>query len=106
MQKKAVVFQEVFDQWNWLPIPNCPGRFIFAEGSTELTVNDIARVKLPVYEFETEVVPDKVIIIEFGDGGGLIFYIKMQVNFFIRLIMKTVLPENSGSLKIVLSADE
>ncbi len=106
MQKKAVVFQEVFDEWNWKPIRNCPGRFIFAEGSTELTVNDIARVKLPVYEFETEVVPDKVIIIEFGDGGGLISYIKNAGKFLHTLNNEDGFARKLRQLKIVLPADE
>lgn len=81
MQKEPTCFQTVFDTWSWKEIRNCPGRFIFAEGTSKLTLNEIVGANLPVYEFETRIAPDKVLVIEFGNDGGLISFVKNDGKF-------------------------
>ena len=78
MRKERSTFQKVFDKWNWKPIRNCPGRYIFAEGVSQLTVGEIAVPDLQVLEFNSEVVPDRVLVMKFDDGGGIISYHKNE----------------------------
>lgn len=69
-------FQTVFDRWTWKPIRNCPGRYIFAEGASRLPVAAIVPHDFPVFEFAPEIVPDRVLVMKFDDGGGIISYKK------------------------------
>jgi len=73
---EATNFEQAFVQWNWKPIRNCPGRFIFAEGRSRLIAEEIAGIKIKTYEFRSEKVPDKVLVAKFNTGGGLISYLK------------------------------
>ncbi len=81
MQKDWVTFEEVLARWSWKPIRNCPGRFTFGEGTSKLTATEIVGTSLPVLEFRVETVPDKVLVMKFGDGGGLISYRKDENKF-------------------------
>jgi hypothetical protein len=53
----------------------------FAEGTSKLTTNEIVGANLPAYEFETKTVTDKVRVVEFSTGGGLISYVKTDDEF-------------------------
>jgi hypothetical protein len=70
------IFQTVFERWTWKPIRNCPGRYIFAEGVSRLSVEELVGRGLPVFEFASEIVPDRMLVMKFDDGGGIISYKK------------------------------
>lgn len=76
MIKELTTFQKIFKKWDWKPIHNCPGRYIFAGGVSDLTVSDIAQSGNPVFEYSAEVIPDKFLVLKFDDGGGIISYRK------------------------------
>ena len=76
MTKECTTFQKIFEKWNWKPIQNCPGRYIFSAGVSDLTVSDIAASRSPVLEYASQAVPDKFLVMKFDDGGGIISYRK------------------------------
>jgi hypothetical protein len=69
-------FEQIFNKWRWKPIRNCPGRYVFADGASPLTVSEIAGSDLPVSEHSSETVPDQIIVRKFAGGGGMISYRK------------------------------
>lgn len=76
MTLESTTFEQVFDKWNWSEIRNCPGRFIFADGRSRLTVEEIIEIETEVYQFRSEKIADKILVARFDTGGGLISYIK------------------------------
>jgi len=74
-------FQQIFQKWAWKPIRNCPGRYIFAAGTSPLTVSELAETGAAASEHQTELVPDKVFVLKFAGGGGLISYRKGEREF-------------------------
>lgn len=70
------VFERIFNKWEWRPIRNCPGRFTFTDGSTDLTVEEILDAKIKTYKFKSAKVTDEVLVAAFFTGGGLISYAK------------------------------
>jgi hypothetical protein len=80
-KKDLTTFEKVFGEGNWIPIHNCPGRFRMIGGRSEIPVENLAESENPVVEFLTEIVPDKVLTMEFTDGGGIISYVKEDGTF-------------------------
>lgn len=80
-KKELTNFEKAFNTGKWKPIRNCPGRFVLIGGGSEILVENLSESKNPVVEFSTETVPDKVLTIEFEDGGGIISYIKDDGRF-------------------------
>jgi len=74
-------FQEVFNRWRWKSIRNCPGRYVFAEGVSSLKVGEIAACHFPVFEFVSKIARDRVLVMKFKDGGGIISYRKDDGRF-------------------------
>jgi hypothetical protein len=69
------VFAELRDRWAWRPIPNCPGRFVFAAGPTQLPPEALAMSPLHATEHIVATAKDPVVVAVSGDGG-LISYRK------------------------------
>lgn len=80
-KKDLTTFEKTFNAGGWKPIRNCPGRFQLIGGRSEIPVENLAESENPVIEISTDVVPDKVLTIEFEDGGGIISYVKDDGNF-------------------------
>ncbi|MBX7169707.1 MAG: hypothetical protein K1X72_02045 [Pyrinomonadaceae bacterium] len=78
---ESTTFGKAFNSNDWKPIRNCPGRFLLAGGRSEILIENLSESKNPIVEIETEVVPDKVLTIEFEDGGGIISYVKDDGKF-------------------------
>lgn len=76
MPLETTTFVEIFRNWTWKPIHNCPGRYTFGEGISTHTISDIVGRSLPIFEFAPEIAPDKVLVARFDDGGGMISYRK------------------------------
>ena len=83
MRKDCTTFQQVFERWDWKPIRNCPGRYVFAQGAVSLTVDEIAPGDFPVFECRSKAVPDQFLVVSFNEkeGGGLISYRKSADSF-------------------------
>jgi hypothetical protein len=69
------MFAEIKSQWPWRPIPNCPGRFVFATGPTRVTPAEIASHTIDITEHVVAFARDPIVVIAFDDGG-LISYRK------------------------------
>lgn len=80
-EEDLTTFEKVFGGGNWKPIRNCPGRFVMIGGRSDLPIEKIVESKNPVIEFSTEIIPDKVLTLEFEDGGGIISYAKDDGKF-------------------------
>ncbi len=81
MPPESITFEQIFDKWSWREIRHCPGRFIFAEGRSGLTAEEIVGIEIKVYKFKFEKTVDEIFIAELGTGGGLISYIKEDDRF-------------------------
>ena len=74
-----VTFSALFDRWAWRPIPNCPGRYVLAEGPIAVPPDDM----VPGANGSEHVsisARDPVIVTPFEDGG-LISYRKPDGRF-------------------------
>jgi hypothetical protein len=70
-------FEELKSKWNWMPIRNCPGRFICRENNRNISPQDLIGVEIQFREFQSKNAKDTVIIGRFIDGG-LISYRKNE----------------------------
>lgn len=68
-------FEELKSKWNWSPIRNCPGRFVWRENDKHISPEEIAGAEIELSEFQTEKAKDTVIAGRIIDGG-LISYRK------------------------------
>jgi hypothetical protein len=75
----AVTFSALFDRWAWRPIPNCPGRYVLAEGPVAIAPHDIVP-GANGSEHVCAAARDPVIVTPFEDGG-LISYRKADGKF-------------------------
>ena len=66
-------FEELKSKYNWIPIRNCPGRFILRTDDRNLSPIDVIGAEIPFQEFQSE--KDTVIVGRFNEGG-LISYKK------------------------------
>jgi hypothetical protein len=69
------MFDDLKARWQWRPLPNCPGRFILADGPTTLKPAELLTADVPVTEHVVAAARDPVAIAAFADGG-LISYRK------------------------------
>ena len=68
-------FESLFRSARWVPIANCPGRFVLGESPSAVPPLDIARDG----DSQLHHVPgarDPVIVVRLSDGSGLISYAK------------------------------
>ena len=79
--EKMTKFNEIFNKWDWKPIPNCPGRYVLKSGPQKLSVHDILGQKVDVLEFETPMARDNVVVFELPEGG-IISYKKKDGSYF------------------------
>ena len=71
------MFADLKARWAWRPIPNCPGRFVFLEGPTKLSPEELVPSPLHVTEHIVLTAKDPVVVAVFVDGG-LISYRKLN----------------------------
>jgi hypothetical protein len=71
------VFSDLKARWDWRPIPNCPGRFVFSEGPSNISPEELALSPIHVTEHIVATAKDPVLVAIFGDGG-LISYRKQN----------------------------
>jgi hypothetical protein len=92
-------FEKVFATGDWKPIRNCPGRFQQIGGRSETPVEKLVEGENPVIELSTEIVSDKVLTVEFADGGGIISYVKDDGKFIHTLNTKEGFGRKLDQLK-------
>lgn len=63
----------MFEELNWKPIRNCPGRFILRDAGNSLSPADILGAESSMSEHRVEAARDTVLVIKV-EGGGLISY--------------------------------
>ena|SRR5688500_18035909 len=68
-------FRELKSRWNWSPIRNCPGRFVWRGNDKYISPEEIIGAEIELSEFQTEKAKDTVIAGRIT-GGGLISYRK------------------------------
>ena len=98
-KKDLTTFEKTFNAGDWKPIRNCPGRFQLIGGHSEISVENLTESENPVVEISIDVVPDKVLIIEFEDGGGIISYVKDNGRFIHTLNTKEGFKRKLNQLK-------
>ena len=69
------MFADVMSRWRWRAIRHCPGRFVFAGGSTRMPPSEISAPHLSTTEHIVAAAADPVLVTPFADGG-LISYRK------------------------------
>jgi hypothetical protein len=74
-----VTFSALFERWAWRPIPNCPGRYVLAEGPIVTPPEEMAP-GANGSEHASISARDPVIVTPFDDGG-LISYRKADGRF-------------------------
>ena len=62
-------FEELKSRWNWSPIRNCPGRFIWRESDKNVSPETVVGDGIVLNEFQTEKAKDSVIVGRIFDGG-------------------------------------
>ncbi len=72
---RGEVFTELKARWPWRPMPNCPGRFVFSSGLTNLPPAALVPRDVHVSEHVVATARDPVAVAMFVDGG-LISYRK------------------------------
>ena len=70
-----VVFDELMQSRDWVPVRGCPGRFILNGGPVGLRPEELLGDKCEPMEFCVAGARDVVIVMQFA-GGGLISYRK------------------------------
>jgi hypothetical protein len=106
MPLEPTIFDQIFDKWDWSEIRHCPGRFIFAEGRSKLSSEEIIGIKIEVYKFRSEKITDETLVVRFDTGGGLISYIKEDDQFLHSLNNEDGFRRKLRQLEIVLPDTE
>ena len=70
-------FEEIKSRWSWIPIRNCPGRYVWRENDKNVSPEEIVGAEIELSEFQVERAKDTVIIGRISDGG-LISYRKID----------------------------
>jgi hypothetical protein len=73
--KAQMNFEELKSKWNWSPIRNCPGRFVWRGNDKSISPAEVAGEEVLFIEFEVEKAADTVVVGRIN-GGGLISYRK------------------------------
>lgn len=73
-------FEELRSKWIWIPIRNCPGRFIWRGNTKNLSPAEVAGEEIMLNEFKVEKAADTVIVGRISDGG-LISYRKADGSY-------------------------
>ena len=95
------MFADVKARWVWRPIPNCPGRFVFAQGPTNISPGDLAKSPIHVTEHIVATATDPVVVAVFADGG-LISYRKQNGSYLHTLNSREGLERKLQQLGIEL----
>jgi hypothetical protein len=74
------MFADLKARWAWRPIPNCPGRFVFAAGLSQIPPNGLLPSAIESREYTVAAASDPVVVAVFADGG-LISYRKSNRTF-------------------------
>jgi hypothetical protein len=64
-----VDFDTLFAAHTWMPIRNCPGRFVLTGADPGLTVAALAGEAAEAHEFHVATARDVVVVAAFGNGG-------------------------------------
>ncbi len=64
-----VTFAHLYTVWRWRPIPDCPGRFVHAEGVSALRPHDLVGPNVELHEVRVAAARDPVVIGRLPDGG-------------------------------------
>ena len=68
-------FEELKSRWSWVPIRNCPGRFLLRGRGVRVSPEEMVGAGVELSEFRVEGARDPVVVGRFS-GGGLISYRK------------------------------
>ncbi len=80
-------FDELFEELDWKPIRNCPGRFVLRKASNALSPADILGEEGQTSEHKTLAARDAVLVAKLS-GGGLISY-KREDGTFVHTLNTT-----------------
>ena len=69
------MFDHLKARYDWRPIPGCPGRYVFAQGITARTIQELTEDRFEVSEENLKGARDPVSYC-FFPGGGIISYRK------------------------------
>ena len=70
-----VTFAELWDQWPWKPIRNCPGRYVLSRECSHLTFNLLLSEMIDAPLYHSARAQDPVYVVRLEDGG-LISYLR------------------------------
>jgi hypothetical protein len=73
-------FEELESTWSWMPIRDCPGRFLLREMGVSPSPQELVGSDIELSEFQVESARDTVVVGQFN-GGGLISYRKKDGTF-------------------------
>lgn len=68
-------FDAALDRHPWRPIPGCPGRFK-APGPVDAPPESLLGLTCKAEPLASEKARDRVLVVRFADGGGLISYLR------------------------------
>ncbi|OLE51125.1 MAG: hypothetical protein AUG51_24095 [Acidobacteria bacterium 13_1_20CM_3_53_8] len=74
------MFDELWENWNWSPIRNCPGRFILRGVKDDLSPQKLLGSDVKVIEHRVVAAKDLVLVAAL-DKGGLISYKRADGSF-------------------------
>ncbi len=66
-------YEKAWKLGDWIPIRDCPGRFVLNGGPTTICVTGLLGNGMHIQKFQSDKAKDKVFVVEF-DGGGTISY--------------------------------
>ena len=71
MDKPLITFETIRLLGDWVPIPNCPGRFILLGTPKQLGITDLLGEKVRVVQTRSRKARDTVFVVRFDDGGTI-----------------------------------
>ena len=74
------MFDELWENWRWRPIRNCPGRFILRGVKDDLSPQKLLGSRACVVEYRVVAAKDLVLVAAL-DKGGLISYKRADGSF-------------------------
>jgi hypothetical protein len=99
----VATFDELIDDHDWKPIPNCPGRYVLSTKSI-LTPGELLGMGAKVRTFRVRAARDCVLVARLADGG-LISYLKADNTYVHTLNTEEGFDRKLANLGIDLSCE-
>ena len=101
-----MTFDQLMERWTWKPIPNCPGRFVLADGGKGVMVRpqDLGGAETVFFTYRVAGARDAVVVGRL-DTGGLISYQRRDGTYVHTLNTPGGFNRNLQHLGIALATD-